>query len=306
MKRLATFMALGLFAIPATALATDLDELLESSGDASYTAEQLITCDTPDGVRDVLIDLEQKGGEIRYGNRSQNDPEIWSGNGGWSGPTGGSKIKPKAEGSPEAEVSNGTYTLDEGSPTQYLGRSATSYVLMNGDVSRAELVVDDELGVFLSVTSFDANGETYCERRFVSFEATTPDWTSAPAADGQTLDPQSETTLPDILGDFRLVDVFSDNSGLTFAYYSDGFFSFAVFQSPVTIQALDSFDYSNDNGSYHREFTPGQVTYTWTVSSGGMALVGDLPPDMHEAVLAGLEYPSDPGFLNRLWRRIFG
>jgi hypothetical protein len=37
-----------------------------------------------------------------------------------------------------------------------------------------------------------------------------------------------------------------------------------------------------------------------------MALVGDLPPDMHEDVLAGLPTPTDPGLLQRLWRSLFG
>jgi hypothetical protein len=88
--------------LPATAMAADLGELLDASQDASYSAEQLITCDTPDGVRDVLIDLEQRGGEIRYGNRSEEEPLNWSGDGGWSGPSGGSRIE---AGSPEGSRS---------------------------------------------------------------------------------------------------------------------------------------------------------------------------------------------------------
>jgi hypothetical protein len=37
-----------------------------------------------------------------------------------------------------------------------------------------------------------------------------------------------------------------------------------------------------------------------------MAMVGDLPPDMHAGVLAGLAPPSAPGFLQRVWRSLFG
>jgi hypothetical protein len=37
-----------------------------------------------------------------------------------------------------------------------------------------------------------------------------------------------------------------------------------------------------------------------------MAMVGDLPPDMHEGVLAGLPAPEDPGLFQRLWRSLFG
>ena len=39
---------------------------------------------------------------------------------------------------------------------------------------------------------------------------------------------------------------------------------------------------------------------------GGMALVGDLPPDLHEAVLSEMPHPEDPGFFRRWWRSLFG
>lgn len=292
--------------LPATAMAADLGELLDASRDASYSAEQLITCDTPDGVRDVLIDLEQRGGEIRYGNRSEDEPLIWSGDGGWSSPSGGSRIETSST-TPTDDVSTaGSYRVDDGSDTVYLGRASTRYLLTSENINRAELIVDNEFGVFLSVTTYNADGATYCERRFVSFDPTPPDWNKEPPPEGQAIDPTAETLLPAQLGDFALVDVFSDDTGLSFAYYSDGFFSFAVFQSPIPIEASGSVAYETADGAYQREFAPGQVTFTWTVGSAGMALIGDLPPDLHAEILAGLDAPHDPGFFNRLWRSIFG
>lgn len=295
-----------LLAVPSVALAADLDELLEESKGASYSAEQLISCDTEDGVRDVLIELEQKGGEIRYGNRSDDDPQIFSGHGGWSGPSGASQLEAGPETALNSTVVENVYTVDDGIPTEYLGRSATSYTLTRGDTVRAALVVDDELGVFLSVVSYDADGAVYCERRFVSFDPDPPDWKATPSTETETLDLTAETDLPDRLGDFVLVDVFSDNAGLTLAYYSDGFFSFAVFESGLPIEATDTTSVKTARGTYQREYTPGQVTYTWLVERGGMALIGDLPPDLHEDVLANLDAPTQPGFFNRLWRSIFG
>ncbi|HSO49614.1 MAG TPA: hypothetical protein VLS86_03630, partial [Acidimicrobiia bacterium] len=58
--------------------------------------------------------------------------------------------------------------------------------------------------------------------------------------------------------------------------------------------------------TYARSFSPGQVAMAWETLAGGMALVGDLPPDMHEGVLAGLPAPEDPGLFRRLWRNLFG
>ena len=53
-------------------------------------------------------------------------------------------------------------------------------------------------------------------------------------------------------------------------------------------------------------FTAGQVTYAWETREAGMALVGDLPPDLHEAVLAAMPHPEDPGLFRRWWRALFG
>jgi len=37
-----------------------------------------------------------------------------------------------------------------------------------------------------------------------------------------------------------------------------------------------------------------------------MALVGDLPPDLHETVLSDMPHPQDPGLFRRFWRALFG
>ena len=112
--------------------------------------------------------------------------------------------------------------------------------------------------------------------------------------------------LPENIGDFALLDAYVDDAGLTFGYYSDGFFSFAVFESPVEIVLDGGVDHLVEGHRYLREFSPGQVTYTWPVQGGGMALIGDLPPDMHDQVLGELPSPYDAGFFRRLWRNLFG
>jgi hypothetical protein len=103
-----------------------------------------------------------------------------------------------------------------------------------------------------------------------------------------------------------LLDAYVDDAGLTFGYYSDGFFSFAVFESRVEIVLDGGVDHLVEGHSYLREFSPGQVTYTWPVQGGGMALIGDLPPDMHDQVLEELPSPYDAGFFRKLWRNLFG
>ncbi len=307
MKRVVGLVLVMLLLPITPVLAVDLDEILERSGEASYTAEQLITCTTPDGTRNAFIQLKQSQGEIRYSAVNESDVEVSSGFGGWALQSGGTRIEPKTAGEAELAVAEvPTYIVDEGSSVTFLGRPATSYELQRDGIARAQLVVDDGIGVLVSVTSFDADGAVYCQRRFISFDPTSPLWSSWSGTDIEAIENSEAATLPDQLNGFRRLDFYQDESGLSFAYYSDGFFSFAVFQSTSQVILDDVTTYELDGSEYQRQFNPGQVTYTWAVRDGWMALTGDLPPDMHEAVLAGLEEPHEAGLWRRLWRRIFG
>jgi len=308
MKRLLG-LVLVITMIPAgSALAADLEELLERSGEASYSAEQLITCNTPDGTRDALIELKQSSGELRYSGVHDSDVEVSSGFGAWSVQSGGSLIQPEPEDEERLLVTAApTYSVDDGSRVIFLGRPATAYQLERDGLIRAELIVDNAVGVLVSVTSFDVDGNIYCQRRFVSFDPTTPTWSPWPAGDDvASIEPSEAAGFPERLDGFRRLDLYQDESGLSFAYYSDGFFSFAVFDSPSQVVLDDGSEYETEGSVYQRQFNPGQVTYAWTAADGYMALTGDLPPDMHDAVLSGLERPYDPGLFRRLWRRIFG
>jgi hypothetical protein len=309
MKRLLV-LVLVMMVPQSVALAVDLDELLEESRSASYSAEQLISCSTPDGTRDALIELEQRGGEVRYGGKSASGPQVWSGFGGWVVQADGSVVDSATvtgeEPVEDESLDPDTYTVEETEEVSYLGRTSTRYILLDGDLPRAELVVDMETGVLLVVTTFDGDGEPYCERRFVAFDAQTPEWETSEPRSGEELAVSSTSHLPEAIGDFNLLDAYLDEAGLTFGYYSDGFFSFAVFESSVEIVLDGGVDHLVEGNSYLRQFTPGQVTYTWPVQGGGMALIGDLPPDMHDQVLENLPSPYDAGFFRRLWRNLFG
>jgi hypothetical protein len=305
MRRL-LIVILALMVPQGIAVAADLEELLEESRSASYSAEQLISCSTPDGARDALIELEQRGGEVRYGGKSEAGPRVWSGYGGWVVQSDDSVVESATVTGEDSEAVEDIYVVEEREEVSYLGRASTRYALLDGDLSRAELVVDRETGVLLSVTTFDGDGEPYCERRFIAYDPQAPDWT---AVDPELAEPLTSTTtsdLPSGLGGFALLDAYVDEAGLTFGYYSDGFFSFAVFESAVEIVLDGGVEHVVDGNRYLRQFTPGQVTYTWPVQGGGMALIGDLPPDMHDSVLEGLPSPYDAGFFRRLWRSLFG
>ncbi len=303
MRRVLALAAVITLLPATTAAAADLEQLLDRSREASYSAEQVISCTTPDGARDAVVSLEQVGGELQV----SGDVEVSSGSGGWALVRGGSVVN-------SASVETGTndtdptYRVDDGAAHPFLDREAAMYRLYVGDVLRGELIVDEATGALLSVVTYNADGKAYCERRFIEFDPTTPDVaTPAVAADDAALEPSQDTgAFPETLGTFQRLDIYEDGDGLIFAYYSDGFFSFAVFQTPSVVQLTDPGALTLDGSAYARSFAPGQVTYSWETRNGGMALIGDLPPDMHPEVLDGLAQPFSPGILGRLWRNLFG
>ena len=78
-------LAAAMVLLPASAaFAADLDELLDESREATYTAEQVITCSTPDGARNAVIELSQASGELHIGAPVAPDVEVASGFGGWT------------------------------------------------------------------------------------------------------------------------------------------------------------------------------------------------------------------------------
>ncbi len=289
--------------LPATAAsAADLEELLDRSHDASYSAEQVISCNTPEGARDAVVSLEQVGGELQI----SGEVEVSSGSGGWALTSEGSVVD-------SASVETGTndtdptYRVDDGAAHPFLERKAGLYKLYAGDVLRGELIVDGATGALLSVVTYNADGEVYCDRRFIEFDPTAPDVVAPSVASDEALEPSKDAAaFPETLGTFERLDIYEDGEGLVFAYYSDGFFSFAVFQTPSVVELTDPGSLTLDGLAYGRSFSPGQVTYSWETRNGGMALVGDLPPDMHPEILAGLDQPFSPGILGRLWRNLFG
>ena len=306
MRRLVAFV-LFLTMVPATAaLGIDLDELLSRGNEASYSAEQVIHCSTPDGDRDALVQIDQDGDEIRISSSVTDDVEIVAGEGGWTLTRGGGLV---AEASVDGSdtITEPLYTVEDEGAVEYLGRAAMAYLLIRDGEPRAELVIDEETGAVVKAVTLTIDDEIYCERRFVSLDTDTPEFEEKQPVTERTAPALVEaSSLPESVAGFELLDEYEDEDGFTFVYYSDGFFSFALFETPKTIALPEAAVVEFDQGLYQRAFTAGQVAYVWETREGGMALVGDLPPDMHEAVLSEMPHPEDPGFLRRWWRALFG
>lgn len=306
MRRLLLF-ALLLTLVPAgSALGSDLDEILEESKAASYSAEQVISCSTPDGDRDALVRIDQVGDDLRVTSSITDDVEVVSGEGEWTLRRGEDQVVHSNVDSGQA-AADPLYTVEERGGVEYLGRAAMAYLLIRDGEPRAELVIDHETGAIVEAVTLTIDNEVYCERKFVSLDTETP-VIDVPTSEAMKTPPSAVEipSLPDTVAGFELLDQYVDEDGVTFGYYSDGFFSFALFETPSTVALPDAELVELDTGPYSRVFTAGQVTYVWETRDHGMALVGDLPPDMHEAVLSEMPHPEDPGLFRRWWRALFG
>jgi hypothetical protein len=301
MKRLLAMVLLLTLAPAVSASAQELEELLDRSREASYTAEQVISCMTPDGTKNAVVSLEQTGAGLHV----TGEVEVSAGYGGWELVREGAVVN-SASVTAEDVDAEPTYVVDDGTAHPFLNRKAGLYKLYDGDVLRAELIVDGGTGALLSVVTYNEDGSVYCERKFVEFQPSTAEEPATTMESTEALEPGAAAEFPESLGDFRRLDIYEDGDGLVFAYYSDGFFSFAVFRTPTLVPLDDPSAFVVEDDAYARAFSPGQVTLTWETRDGGMAMVGDLPPDMHAGVLAGLAPPSAPGFLQRVWRSLFG
>lgn len=303
MKR-ALLLASAFVLIPGTAFAADLESLLEEGREASYTAEQIITCSTPEGVRDAVVELRQNGGELQLDAPVTSDVQVSSGYGGWTLSRSGAVVS-SVEVEATAVVPEPRYTVDDGRPVSFLGRKATLHEVSDDGTLRARLVVDST-GAILRAVTYGIDGDVYCERRFIAYDPSPPHLDVPPASESEQVEAAVETDLPEILAGFERIDVYADTDGVVFAYYSDGYFSFAVFETPVLVDLAEATSFTVDGDTYGRSFSPGQVTYVWETKTGGMALIGDLPPDMHAEVLAGLPTPERRGWWSRVWQSLFG
>ncbi|MGH3651051.1 MAG: hypothetical protein ACRDU9_10130 [Acidimicrobiia bacterium] len=306
MRRLVVLVVF-LTVVPASvALATELDELLTRGQEASYSAEQIIICSTPDGIRDALVRIDQVGGELRVSSTVTDDLEMTAGAGDWALTRSGGVVVEAAVDAAQTK-SAPLYTVEDQGAVEYLGRAAMAYLLVRDGEPRAELVVDDQTGAVVAAVTLTLDNEVYCERRFVSLEMEVPEIDDgAPGETTATPTSVESSILPDEVAGFDRLDQYEDEDGFRFTYYSDGFFSFALFETPAAVAMPDATTVELDSGTYIRAFTAGQVTYVWETRDGGVALVGDLPPDLHAAVLDAMPHPEDPGLFRRWWRALFG
>ena len=204
------------------------------------------------------------------------------------------------------------YTVAEGGGTSRLGRAATALTVLEAGRPRIRMVVDDESGVPLLTEILDGDGAVFRTASLVAFTPGSHDMPEAmPDMPGATsARPTSAPTfLPRSVAGYHRADLYSAGAGMIHGFYTDGLFSFSVFEARLggRPRAFEtSTEFRSGDRTYRRTLTPTSIWVHWNAPDRTYVLVGDLPPDHLLAVLEALPAPGERSLLIRLWRRLFG
>ena len=291
-------------------VSADLGGYLERSATAEFSGEQLVACDTPDGSRDAVFEVAQSEGVVAAWSAADDDSLVTVGLGTMATISGDQIAATAVEGT-DADVDSPSYEIGSEESVTYLGRPAQDVAIRRDGVERVRLTVDVDTEAVVRTQTFLENGSLYCDRRLLSFEpdaaAELPDRAEIDVDPASPME-SSPAALPATTQGFDLLDTYQLDDG-TLSYYSDGFFSLGVVVTdrPVQFGAVeDVVSVTTDSGEYQRLYSAGRVTVVWETGSENLALIGDLPPDLVEGVLADLPAPVDAGFFERIWMRLFG
>jgi hypothetical protein len=292
-----------LSAIPAAA-ADDLEGYFTRAAAAEFSGDQVVTCSTPVGIRDSASRVAQKAGVIYVSPGVDGAPAVTAGAGSLAvaGPGGAaSTVQVAAASKPPSGYQLGTVEQ-----VTYLDRAADRITLSTGGKPRVRLTFDDATGALLRSETLNSDGTVYCTIKMTTFVPGAPRVAAAGSGEVRKLEKDTDfstTLFPDRLGTFRRLDVYGWRTDGEMAYYSDGFFAFALYNVPgqfSVTEVTDAREWTGRLGKYWRWYRPGTVTFVWDTASGGMALHGDLPVDLHASVLGALPAPGRPSLIDRI------
>jgi negative regulator of sigma E activity len=198
------------------------------------------------------------------------------------------------------------YRADDITDMRRLGRPARSVTVYEGDLVRARIIFDLETWAPLATEIYDGDGELFRFATFTEFDANPRLVFDAMQQDGYDYDVVTmadDSTLPQEAGGYARVDAYRGPDEIAHAFFSDGLFSFSVFQvSPQRSMArfADAESMTVADASYLVIVNPTEVWVTWEHGDQAYVLVGDLPPDHLDAVLTDLPLPKGMGFFERL------
>ncbi|MBA2338329.1 MAG: hypothetical protein H0V96_11335 [Acidimicrobiia bacterium] len=301
----ATVLVAGLIAGPVGAARADeeLDRYLAAAGAAAYSGTQVVVTTWNGGTFATVVDIERSG----------SGTVVTADNGSVTVIDDGSAHDAAGTVRISAWSTHGTtdgYQVTAVREVTTIGRPALEVVVSEGSMRRALLVIDEETRAALATTVFNPDGSVFREITSTEFGRPDTDRADVDAGPGYTMMVQApDSDLPGDLAGYRLTDGYQDGDGVSQAYFSDGLFSFSVFQldAPARLDRLeDAVVHELDGHAYRVVVEPSALLVTWEADGASYVLVGDLPPDHLDAVLRQLPTPGSTGLLGRIWQGLFG
>lgn len=289
-----------------TASAEDLADYLEDAADAIYSGQRLVGT-TWDGIESVgIIEIQHHGGMTSVGTDS-GMAMVGDGRMHLGGPDEAA-ISFVLEARPEF---SGRYTVWSGAATSHLNRPAHIVEVVEDEVVRVRMVIDDSTSAPVATEVYDAEGEIFRYSSMVDFTvAVDPVMAQIDNREYRMMMPLDEADLPATVAGYHLTDVYAGPQDGRQAFYTDGLFTFSVFttrgRANWSAIADDEHPYTAGDRDYLRVITPTSVWVLWNAPATAVALVGDLPPDHLDEVLGELPLPGTDNWLRRMWRNLFG
>jgi hypothetical protein len=299
--------ALLILAIPVgSAVAAEIDDVLDEASESTYTATRLIVSMWGDQTR-----VGREFVEHANGMEMVRRDTSWSmaGNGkaaSMGDEPAGFTFLTDQRGEPTSR-----YTIVERSKASHMSRPCQIVEVMEGDILRASLVVDDRSGAFLIQELYNESGDMYRRTTLSDFRAYRTYEAPMDEADVpmEIVMHEDSELLPQDVAGYQLVDVFSAPGASEQGYFTDGLFRFSLFVlggRTVVTGFDDPRVFLADSGVYDIVTTPQTVRVHWEHGSSEYVLVGDLPPDHLSDILAELPAPNAGDMWSRWWQRLFG
>lgn len=287
------------------ATANELTELLDSAAEADYSGRQIVVTFLDGETRLEIVDVEHAGSLMMVGSDGS---ESLLGAGKLSGANRSGLTISSWNSSQMSE----RYAIGQIRPVSHLDRDATSIEILENGSTRMRLVFDDDTGTPMVNEIYQADGTLF---RLTSMLKVDPVPTKLYSAAGHYSDdyavlvPTARHDLPANAFGYHLADAYSSPDDSVQGFYSDGLFSFSLFEIEGSA-ASDRFEEAStmelDGRKYRRLINPGEMWITWRAAGNTFILVGDIPPDHLERVLAELPQPGTRNILSRLWQGLFG
>lgn len=204
------------------------------------------------------------------------------------------------------------YSIGESLPTTRLARPATIVTVLEDGTPRVRMIIDDESRVPLATEILDGDGRVFRMAALVTFEPGAQDMPDdmPEMEEMDTIRPMaSATSLPHSLGGYLRADVYDAGGGAVQVFYTDGVFSFSVFEAKRGSRQAAferATEFAAGGRKYRRIVTPTATWVQWNSPDHSYVLMGDLPPDHLMGVLDLLPAPGERGWFVRIWRRLFG